>query len=419
MNTLFYDLIHTVKTKRWFVLLDQLEEQSVSTAGELAKLADCTIRTVQVDAKEIKRYFGQTIRLMGDDEGHHLSLLNPSAYIKKKQTLLDQEPLFFFADQLVQDSRRTNQEWAAVFSVSPASFGRMKRVFVKMLEEQYHLKIVGKDNRLQGEEAAIRQFMYDFYFTLPSYPKIVEQKTVSLPLSMKGQDTGDWVLDPVRLNQWNSLASMRINQGHCLPSKVGQEEIQARLAEAIPLSMPPQERAALFLLAVKEEQFLNPLRQKEFIRQFSPERWNSTTVIEFDHVAVRFFETFIFLMHHFFQLPVTPGQSRRIGEPVDEQLFLKQLMKRYLESKQKLERSLRVSFKLTGPLVLQKWIKKSVRQHLNQSGYYLVEEDQATLYTRQLVVTNDVTQCERPQVVFLSSVPEEGEIEQVLHAHNW
>lgn len=65
----------------------------------------------------------------------------------------------------------------------------------------------------------------------------------------------------------------RIAQGHFLYCKEEQEDMQEQLANALErtviLSVSPHEKAALFLLSLKEEQFLNLLRQKEFIRQFS------------------------------------------------------------------------------------------------------------------------------------------------------
>lgn len=60
-------------------------------------------------------------------------------------------------DQLCKGQRRTNQEWALVSVIKP-----------------YHVRSIATDNRLEGEEAAIRQLMYDFYFTLPLYPEGIE-----------------------------------------------------------------------------------------------------------------------------------------------------------------------------------------------------------------------------------------------------
>ncbi|MGI2064619.1 hypothetical protein, partial [Escherichia coli] len=60
--------------------------------------------------------------------------------------------------------------------------------------------------------------------------------------------------------------------------------------------MAPQEKAALFLLSLNEDQFLNPLRQKEFIQQFSSEDKQPYLTNDFEEVNVAFFETVIALM---------------------------------------------------------------------------------------------------------------------------
>ena len=122
MTQLFYHLIHQVKTKRWFGILDRLEATPTLIAQTLARQTQCTKRTIQSDIKEIKAYFDSAIILTGDDEGYQFSFQDPACYREKKQTLLDHEPLFLLMHQLVNGTRRTNQEWARILAVSTASF---------------------------------------------------------------------------------------------------------------------------------------------------------------------------------------------------------------------------------------------------------------------------------------------------------
>ena len=77
----------------------------------------------------------------------------------------------------------------------------------------YQVKIVSVDNQLQGEEAAIRQLMYDFYFTLPLYPEGIEMNWPPLQIDAIHQ-TNTWALDSTRLYQWGQLAQLRISQGY-------------------------------------------------------------------------------------------------------------------------------------------------------------------------------------------------------------
>lgn len=123
MTQLFYHLIHHEKNKRWLMMLDQLEESQTLTGQDLSAKLSCTQRTIQSDIKQIKKYFDTSILLLGGEDGYHFSFRSPTAYTRKKQSLPEQEPLFFYADQLVAGTRKTNQEWAETLNLSPASFG--------------------------------------------------------------------------------------------------------------------------------------------------------------------------------------------------------------------------------------------------------------------------------------------------------
>lgn len=418
MSQLFYHLIYHEKTKRWLMMLEQFEANQTLTGKDLATKLNCTQRTIQSDIKQIKKYFDASILLLGGEDGYHFSFRSPTAFIRKKQALLDQEPLFYYADQLLSGTRRMNQEWAEILHLSPASFGRIKRQFVHLLEEHYQLTIVKKDNQLQGSEPAIRQFMYDLYFTLPFYPNVLKGRIESWDSFEQPTKPGYWSLDPIRLNQWCQLAQWRINQGQYLQVKKGQEKVLERIVDAldetITLPLPPEEKATLFLLSLNEGQFLTPLRQKEFIQQFSAEDEHTYLTNDFEEVNVVFFETVIALMHQFFQLIPIKAKEDAIEGHIEEKLFLDQLIKNYDRTKESFERSLVLAFQLTGSLALQEWIKKSVRCHLQVKGYYILEETQTTLFNRQVIITNGIMSQKSANVVCLSTIPEEGEIKQAL-----
>lgn len=418
MSQLFYRMIYYEKNKRWLMMLEQFEENQTMTGKDLATKLSCTQRTIQSDIKKIKQYFDASILLAGGEDGYHFSFRSPTAYIRKKQALLDQEPLFSYADQLLAGTRRTNQEWAEILNLSPASFGRIKRQFVHLLEGQYHLTIVNKDNQLKGNEPAIRQFMYDLYFTLPLCPNVLEQRIESWDSFDQPTKPAHWSLDPIRLNQWRQLAQWRIDQGHCLQVKKGRENvlesIVAALDESFTLSFPPQEKAALFLLSLNEEQFLNPLRQKEFTKQFSSEDEQPYLTNDFEEMNVAFFETVIALMHQFFQLSVSQTKEDATEGQIEEKQFLDQLIKNYYRTKDRFERSLVLTFQLTGSLTLQEWIKKSVRHYLKVNGYHLIEDIKTTPFNRQMIITNGRMSQKSANVVCLSTIPEEVEIKQAL-----
>ncbi|MFP8918571.1 helix-turn-helix domain-containing protein [Enterococcus innesii] len=423
MSQLFYHLIYHEKTKRWLLMLEQLEEGQTLTGKDLAIKLSCTQRTIQSDIKQIKKYFDTSILLLGGEDGYHFSFRSPTAFTRKKRALLDQEPLFFYADQLVAGTRKTNQEWAETLNLSPASFGRIKRQFVHLLEEHYQLTIVKKDNQLQGSEPAIRQFMYDLYFTLPLYPNVLKQRVESWDSFDQPTRPGQWSLDPIRLNQWRQLAQWRINQGQCLQVNKGHEKVLERIVvafdETVTFPLPSQEKAAIFLLSLNEEQFLNPLRQKEFIQQFSLEEDNHYVLRNFEEMNIVFFETVIALMHQFFKLTLSQTKEDTTEGQIEEKQFFDQLIKNYNRTKECFEQSLVLTFQLTGSLALQEWIKKSVRHYLQMKGFYLLEDIETTPFKRQLIITNGRISQERSNVVCLSTIPEEKEIKEGLKMIDW
>lgn len=66
MNTLFYQLIFSAKTTRWFELLEILETTEQGTVAILVKSTGFGSRTIMKNVKVLKGYFGDTIQLIGD-----------------------------------------------------------------------------------------------------------------------------------------------------------------------------------------------------------------------------------------------------------------------------------------------------------------------------------------------------------------
>lgn len=416
MHPLFYQLIQKAETKRWFILLDQFEARQTVTAKELARRSDCTSRTIHKDIKQLKQYFETTIRLLGDEEGFHFSFQEPTIYRQKKQALLKAEPLFFFVDQLVQGNNLTNQEWAEWLSLSPARFGRIKRRLIHTLETQYQVTLVGRDNQLQGNEPAIRQLMYDFYFGLPLLPKTILAKRVPCSLKSTVFSAPEWLLDPLRLKQWHQIACWRIVQGNILPPQKGrvQDTLATALDAQIASSLPVQEKAALFLLSLKEEQFLSPFWQKAFIRQFSLTTEKHKPIKDVDALTVSFLKTIVSLHCLFFPLPhlgIKDGNSREV---LDQTALFEQMKRNYFAQKKRLAHSIQLTFQLTGSSALQEWIKKMVRKQLEEIGYSLLENQFMTPYIRQIMVTNDPQAENNEQALLLSYFTEEKEIREAI-----
>ncbi|MGL9892253.1 helix-turn-helix domain-containing protein [Enterococcus sp. DIV0806c] len=420
MHILFDHLVMADKTKRWLLLLATLEEEEHVTAQTLAKQTGFGRRTIIEDIKVIKDYFGERIHLIGDEKGYHFSFLNPKGYYEEKQALLNEEKLFLFVDQLAAGKCLDNQQWMAYLDVSSASFQRMKRQLQTLLTTYYGIKIESKTNQLWGEEAGIRQFLYDFYFTLPLYPRFLSEHIQDLHQEKVAIQDGPWHLDQTLFNQWLKLAKQRVDQGHCLQEQVAHKQAQTTLIQAldqqVSVFLPGPEKAALFLLSLDERQFLNPMTQQVFIHTFSPVSEYELPMRETEGLTYGFFETLLFLMEAFFQLPTleapaqVPYASREKPSPLDV------LMKRFLAEKKKYSQTIYVSYQLVGPRALTRWIKQEVETILKKSGLQAVEAAQMNPLglVRYVQIVNQPQARNARATIELPYVPSKEKIAEVL-----
>lgn len=420
MNRLFYQLIHNSKAKRWLQILDMLEEQQHMTAHELARQTNYSIRTINEDIKAIKKEFRETILILGDGQGYHFSFKHPALYMKRKQDLLENEVAFIYLDHLLSGIEINKLDLVTTFALSSASFNRMKRLLNRLLEDHYELKITTDYKYLDGEEASIRQFMYDFYFTLPLYPKVLEEKISKMLNHKYFPAVGKWLVNPTLLNQWVQIASIRINQGYELPKRtdaIGSiEKLANEWEQVVKISFSSQEKAALFLLSLDEGQFINPFKQKEFVKQFSPITLESYPVMDFDAMTAYFFHTFIYLMKMHFQLPKEALTTSLEGNSTSESIVFNKLMNRFLEVRKQVQKPICLSFELTGSNALRYWIKKTVCEELKRNGCYLLdpEEAQNTLIVQKIKITNLPQLSNTATTIVLPKNPEERTIHQLL-----
>lgn len=418
MVPLLYALIRKRKTRRWFMILDALEKTQSRTAQELADRTNCTKRTIQTDIRQIKQYFGDSIIIVGDDDGCHFSFLDPQRFYAQKQALLDEEMLFFFFTQLFDGVKKNNQEWAEALALSPSGFGRLKREAVTIAETRYRVSICSDENRLTGEEAAIRQFMYDLYFTLPLLPSYVSGSQRN-KTNERVIGSAPWLLDPILLDQWTMITRRRTTQGCFLPDKVKDRELEQWLGSMIAGKchelFPERESISLFLLSLREEQFIDSLKQQAFIQQFSPFFQEIQPAQEAAQLATQFFDTMIYLMNGFFQLPPQVVEQEE-QKQIREARLSKQLMSRYIQVKQQQERTVALTFDLAGCSALTHWIKQTVEKQWDTLGYCIVNGDRPFFSGQAFQVTNKLSDLQRENQLCLTKIPSEKEIAAAIQA---
>jgi hypothetical protein len=424
MANLFYSLLTTPKIKRWSIMLDRLEEQPL-TGNELAKILGCTRRTVISDIKQIKELFDSTLLLLGDEYGYLMELRNPVKYYQKKQTLIESEPLFQMVDTLFDDKNQSNQEWAMQLDLSSATFTRLKQQLGVILQEDYGIQFATKTNQLIGQETRIRQFFFDYYFTLPLYPKALTVKIQQMRSHHSPVSATKWELKQNQLQGWLVITKIRMKQGYTLTQGENDLEVCEKIARALDpeyrLDLPTQEKAALFLATLDEAQFLRPVVQSEFIYSFSSASWGMLLGIEEEGQHVLLFQTLIRLMKNYFHLPYElEANQENLEESTKEDPednLLKQLINVFLKEKEQVEQSIYVTFRLIGSQALQRWIKEEIRFQIGELGYYIYDEKAYNgSALPQIHVTNSPNGI-RQGDIRLSVVPTREEISEQIQKY--
>lgn len=391
------------------MMLDQLEVKA-HTGKELAKVLGCTRRTVVSDVKEIKEFFQSTLVLLGDEGGYLIEFKEPRNYYQKKQTLLEKEPLFRMVDDLIKNEERSNQEWAQKLQLPIATYTRLKRQLNQILSAQYGVKLSATTNQILGAEIRIRQFFYDFYFTLPLYPKDLTEQIRDIRTYEVHLPSSKWQLNQRQLQGWLTIAERRMSQGYALSQRKEDLPLCQKLADALDpthqIAIPEQEKAGVFLAAIEEEQFLRPVIQTEFLYQFSSHDWKTILAMEEMEKQLLLFQTLIRLMRDFFHLPYEKKNSENSKRAEEE--LLEQMVHSFINEKQRLEQAVSVNYQLIGPPALQRWIKSVVCACLEARGYLVYEGDPSA--TTRLHVTNRSDGTIRNAEILLSSIPDQAEI---------
>lgn len=417
MQALFHQLVFTAKTKRWLTLLEVLEEEEHVIAQTLIDQTGFGRRTIMADMRAVRAYFDETIQLVGNEKGYHFSFLDPKGYYEKKQALLDEEKLFLFVDQLAAGKQLDNRQWAAFLGVSSSSFQRMKGQLQALLTQQYGLQLVTKTNLLCGEEASIRQFLYDFYFMSPLYPTDLQEHLRHLHQEKTIVQEGPWQLDATLVNRWLKLIKLRIEQGYCLPDQGKHKNLQGTLVQALDqqvnVALPAPEKAALFLLALDERQFLNPLTQKAFIQVFSQTKEPYLLVRETEGLTYRLFETLLFLMETFFQLPLL---EEEVPESRKKDVLLAAFMNQFSAQKKHYSETIVLSYDLVGPSALKRWIKTEVEAAGKERGLHFVDASLVNRpgVLRHIKITNQILQMRPTGDIELPQFPTKEAIRCIL-----
>lgn len=419
-NSLFEQLIYKRKIRRWFNLLGLLEQEEHLKVNSLVEKTKYTRRTILKDLQELKVYFKSSILWISDENNYHFFLQDPYKYEQKKQALLAEEPLFNFFDYLARGKQFTNSQWAQELGVSNANFGRMKHQLQSLFVKQYKVKLDSKSNLLTGKETNIRRLLYDFYFSLPVYPEVLVEKINQMRQSKLRVKTREWMIDEQIMNQWGVIAQLRIIQGHELTKRGDTILLQESLAQALDwqekIAFPDHEKAALFLLSLKEEQFLKPQIQLSFIQAFPLTSISHCYILQDAGLPYQFLVTYLSLMHVFFQVDSLDLEESEKIDVLGGELFFFEIQREVLHQKEYYRKALCVNYSLTGSTVLKRWIKEEVEAELFRTGRLMVNTPELVerVFLQHLEVSNCPMISQKKEGIVLPQIPSKEEIKQAI-----
>lgn len=420
MSQLFHQLLYQKKTQRWFHLLDLFERIPQQVSELLSITIGCTQRTIQSDIKKMNHFFEGTCRFIGDQKGYHFFLEDPAGYVQKKQMILIEEKLFDYVDTLADQPSLTSKQWCQKLNVDINGFYRRRKQLSAVLAE-YNLSLDSKNGQISGPEVQIRAFYTHFYFDLPMLPeRLIKQRKLTILKKVKGIKSSPWLLDHLQLTRCLWVTRLRNSAGYFLVVHPKECKRQKALAAAfdncIITNLPIPEKAFIFLSTLSETSFLSTDQQAAFLMAFFSEKKILFSGISNEETILH---EWLQAMTHCIQEFSVWSLGDQLQLPSTIKLQVGALKKEMQRQKEAVQRIVSLSFDLTGPIYLRKWIQSQVQEWLRQRGYkiHLIEGNLSLKGIMPIVITNANQFDEsRNYVIKFSTFPSKQEIQMCLAA---
>lgn len=171
MKSMQLQLLIDKRNIRWFQILSKLEHSHKISTKELSQLIGISTRTIFSDIKEIKQYFENIITIVSSKKGYTFKLNHKLAYIEKKKSLIELEPILTILSGIFYGKNRSILEWADELFLTD----RTLRTHLKKLKpilKHYQLKLTYPILNIEGKEIDIRNFFLAIFYeedTLPHF----------------------------------------------------------------------------------------------------------------------------------------------------------------------------------------------------------------------------------------------------------
>lgn len=343
MRELQTEFITNPGTRRLVRILSIIEREQYFTVVALAERLVISQRTLIKDIQAIKVHFKDSIDLRSSNSGFYFEELDRVTYQEKKEKLLEQELLFEMIEQIFFGESKDIEEIAHHYSYAESTLRRFLSRIQPSLAA-YGLTMTFKPLAFSGEEASIRKFFYDFYYSGEQTPYTIRppEGLHQLFLRELSEELGDYEVGTgLSTSAFYSLLYIlivRVQQGQSVVVPRWLEEIAfqekdiqflMRLIPAIKkeygVLLPKEEVAWLYLMLIctrpidrldQEIRFLARFNQSTEVKEiavayfFDPrfDRWNRSVL-----------ETFLssFLVSRQMNEAICPTWNKQQREEID------------------------------------------------------------------------------------------------------
>ncbi|MGM7317200.1 helix-turn-helix domain-containing protein [Enterococcus casseliflavus] len=145
-------------------ILTSIENESLFTIFKLSEHLAISQRTVIKDIQAIQSYFEETIELLFTNDGFRLAKRDLIGYLEKKDTLLENEILFEIISFVFYGQPISLSDMANRYNCEESM---LRHYFdeVEPILNLYGLTLSLNPVRFHGEEANIKKFFFDFYYS--------------------------------------------------------------------------------------------------------------------------------------------------------------------------------------------------------------------------------------------------------------
>ncbi|WP_213355498.1 helix-turn-helix domain-containing protein [Enterococcus casseliflavus] len=148
---------------RWLQLLNEFEKNPSCTLGELAEVTSSSTRTLIADIANIRNYFEGALEIHSSKSGYFFEETHPDHYIKKKQELVRDEPIFMILESIFFNELQSILDWSILLNLSEQSLlSYLKKIEVYL--KPFDISISTNPVNFIGSETDIRRFFCLFYY---------------------------------------------------------------------------------------------------------------------------------------------------------------------------------------------------------------------------------------------------------------